>query len=366
MRLSSIFVRNYNGNVSRSTAAMPKTASIPELRPPAGPSSSPPRFTQPGSFARFAWAVLAYNVFVVLWGAGVRASGSGAGCGDRWPLCNGLVTSHFPAIATLIEFAHRASTGVDTALVAVLVIWAFRKFPRGHAVRLGATLSGVFLVTEALVGAALVLLHHVGDDTSPGRVFWLSAHLINTLSLLGCLTLTAWWGMGNPRFRIAGRQAWMAAASVIAVAALGASGAIAAVGDTVFPVNSLAAGLAQDFDPAANIFIRLRIFHPVIAVLVSLWLVIFGLRCATRTTAGSPNTRKLALSLIALVGVQLLAGAMNLLMLTPIAMQLVHLFLADLLWINLVVLSAATLAITPKAPSPEGAVSTYNGQPYSS
>ena len=57
---------------------------------------------------RFAWGLLAYNVAVILWGAVVRATSSGAGCGDHWPLCNGVVLQSNPRLATLIELAHRS------------------------------------------------------------------------------------------------------------------------------------------------------------------------------------------------------------------------------------------------------------------
>src|SRR5690242_13239896 len=104
-------------------------------------------------FTRFAWGVLAWNIAVVLWGAYVRATGAGAGCGNHWPLCNGEVLPQSPGVKTLIEFTHRAMTGIDAVLVAILAVWARRAFPRGHAARLAATLSAVFLVTEALIGA---------------------------------------------------------------------------------------------------------------------------------------------------------------------------------------------------------------------
>src|ERR1700691_3772435 len=107
-------------------------------------------------FPKFAWIVLAYNVAVILEGAFVRATGSGAGCGNHWPLCNGQVVFGTPALATVIEFAHRSMTAIDTVLILWLLVWAFRAFPRRHAVRLGAALSALFLITEALVGAALV------------------------------------------------------------------------------------------------------------------------------------------------------------------------------------------------------------------
>ena len=132
----------------------------------------------PRSFARYAWAVLAYNLGVVLWGAFVRATGSGAGCGNHWPLCNGTATLHSASAATIIEFTHRVTSGLDLALVALLVVWAFRAFPRRHPVRLGATLSALFLITEALLGAALVLLEHVAKNASVSRAYSLSTHQI--------------------------------------------------------------------------------------------------------------------------------------------------------------------------------------------
>jgi len=300
----------------------------------AAQAGSPPR----DRFARYAWGVLAYNVAVILWGAYVRASGSGAGCGNHWPLCNGVVTPHSPTVATLIEFTHRAMTGLDTPLVALLAIWAFRAFPRRHAVRRAAVLSAVFLVIEALIGAALVLLERVARNAS---AYWQSMHLINTLTLLAFLTLTAWWAAGKPapefEYFPRGRAAWMAAVSLAVVALLSVSGAIAALGDTLFPAASLAAGLAQDWDPAANIFLRLRALHPLIAAGAGAWLLFFAVSMASRR----PGVRTLAWTMTACLGAQLLAGAVNLVLLAPVWMQMVHLLLADLLWISLVVLCAS-------------------------
>jgi heme A synthase len=289
-------------------------------------------------FARFAWAVLAYNLAVVLWGAYVRATGSGAGCGNHWPLCDGPVSPQTPAGATIIEFTHRATSALDVMLVAALLIWAFARYPKRHRVRLGAMLSAVFLVTEALLGASLVLLDHVARNASANRAWSLSAHLINTLTLLACLTLTAWWGMGRPAIRLRGGGAGMAAVTLVVFAVLGVSGAIAALGDTLFPSTSLAAGLARDFDPTANLFVRLRIWHPLMAAAASAWILYYAV-----SAVSSAVGRRLSYAVLALVGGQLAAGAINLLLLAPIGMQLVHLLLADLLWIALVLLSAERL-----------------------
>src|SRR5580698_1169271 len=145
-------------------------------------------------FSQAAWAVLAYNMLVVLWGALVRATGSGAGCGDRWPLCNGVVVPRAPRIETIIEFTHRATSGLALLGVAGLCVWAFRLFPRGHRARLFAALSVVFLFVEDLLGAGLVLFQYVEHNASAGRTAYLAAHLVNTQILLAMLAATAWFG----------------------------------------------------------------------------------------------------------------------------------------------------------------------------
>jgi heme A synthase len=278
------------------------------------------------SFARFAWTVLGFNIAVIVEGAFVRASGSGAGCGNHWPLCNGQIVFGSRSTATLIEFAHRSMTGIDTLMILALVVWAFRLFPKGHAARFGVVLSTVFIVTEALIGAALVKFGLVVNDASPARAAVLSLHLANTMTLLACLTLTAWWTR-HARIRPS-RMEWMSLGSVVL---LGISGALAALADTLYPVHSLAAGFAQDLDSGATFILRLRALHPVLAVAVTSWLIYFAL---TRTA--SPT--RPAKIVIAAVVIQFLAGIANLLLLAPIEMQLLHLLLADLLWIALVVL----------------------------
>ena len=288
------------------------------------------------TFARYAGVVLAFNLAVILWGAFVRTSGSGAGCGNHWPLCNGVVVPQAPVVATIIEFTHRAMSGIDVVLVVALLVWAFRAFPRRHPVRLGATLSAVFLASEALIGALLVKLEHVARNASVGRAYSLSGHLMNTLTLLACLTLTIWWASGGGRLRLRGRAAWLAVPGLLLFVVLGISGVIAALGDTLFPARSLAEGFRQDFDPAASIFLRLRLLHPMLAVGTAAWLWFYaGIQ---RRQAAWP-----AGSLMALVALQIGAGVLNLLLLAPEWMQILHLLLADLVWISLVWLCASTL-----------------------
>jgi heme A synthase len=296
--------------------------------PPAEAMSS---LLQQYPFAVYAWGVVVYNLAAILWGALVRVTGSGAGCGDHWPLCNGTVTLVSPDTHTLIEFTHRVMSGLDLALVAGLILWGFRRFPRGHGVRLGAIFSGVFLVTEALLGAGLVLLKLVARDATAWSQ---SLHLLNTLALVAALTLTAWWASGYRAVRPRGRAATLGLIGLGAFALLGVSGVIAALGDTLFPALSLSQGLAQDFDPGSSMFLRLRIWHPAIAIAVALWLLYYALWSAREGGV----VRRLAYAMVGIMVLQMAAGALNLLLLAPVWLQLLHLLVADLLWISMVLL----------------------------
>jgi len=302
--------------------------------------------------ATYAWCVLGYNVFVVLWGAFVRATGSGAGCGNHWPLCNGTVVPRGAALQTIIEFTHRATSGVALISVAVLVIWAWRAFRRGHPARTGAFLAVVFMLTEALLGAALVLLEHVAQNKSAGRGISISLHLVNTLTLLGVLALTAWWAGGRaaPDLREWRGLAWLLAGSMAGFMLLGISGAIAALGDTLFPAGSVAAGIAQDTSPGAHIFVRLRILHPAIAIAVACFLS-FAVWRAVKLRP-EPKRQWAALALTILLVVQVALGGINIGLLAPIWLQIVHLFVADALWISLILYSASALGAPSSVQDP--------------
>ena len=279
-------------------------------------------------FRRFAWFVLAWNFLVVLWGAYVRASGSGAGCGSRWPLCNGEVVPRAPQIATVIEFTHRISSGVALTLVAILCVWAFYSFPRGAMVRRTAVLSVLFIVTEALLGAGLVLLRYVAQNESAGRAIYLSAHLVNTQLLLAVLAMTAFLAAPNePRFT----EPWSKAlfATLMVALAVSITGAVAALGDTLYP----AAGITEDFSPTASLFLRLRLLHPAVAIVGGVYIAI-----AAFTRTHEQGTRRLAFTATILALFQLCAGAINVVLRAPIPMQIIHLLLADLLWVALVLL----------------------------
>lgn len=314
-------------------------------------------------FAAYAWFVVVYNIGVILWGAFVRATGSGAGCGSHWPSCNGEILPRAPAIETMIEFAHRATSGIALLLVAGLVIWAFRSYPKGHHLRQAAALSGFFIITEALVGASLVLFGWVADDDSVARAVSISIHLVNTLLLLAFLVLTAWYASGGAPFSWRGggiaRTALLVGLAGMMV--LGVTGAITALGDTLFPAGSLADAVREDFSPTAHFLIRLRVIHPVFAIILGFYLGFVG--GLIRMTSADPLVRRLAGGLIVLFIVQLFAGLTNLLLLAPVWMQIIHLLLADMVWINLVLLTATTLAAASEAvvePARPAAAATRN------
>lgn len=270
---------------------------------------------------------------MVLWGAYVRASGSGAGCGSHWPLCNGAVLPPAPQAATLIEFSHRLTSGVALLAVAALCFSAFRTFSPRHPARRMAALSVVFLLLEALLGAGLVLFAYVDQNASVGRAIYLSAHLVNTQLLLGALTLTAWFAVRTP----GGRRltGWTAAMLPVALV-VSVTGAIAALGDTLFPATSFAAGFNQEFSSTAHFLLRLRIVHPAMAVCAGVFFAVAAVSVIRKED--SVAARRAAWAVALLVMLQLYAGAMNVLLLAPVWLQLVHLLLADSLWIALVIL----------------------------
>ncbi len=296
-------------------------------------------------FAAYAWVVTALTLAVILWGAYVRASRSGDGCGAHWPLCNGEVVPDATHAKTLVEFAHRATSGLAFLLVVGLVVWAFRTFRRGHPARTAAVASGVFIVTESLIGAGLVLLRLVADNASVARALYLSVHLVNTFLLVAALALTAWSATEERALRLRDILRGRAGAALVAALVLGISGAVAALGATLFPESAQASIIAvRDTSPSAQLLFSLRQYklHPLLAVAVCGYLSYFALR-AYRFCADA-WVRRWAASVLSLVAAQLCAGLLNAALLAPVWLQIVHLLLADLLWLALVLLNASTLA----------------------
>jgi cytochrome c oxidase assembly protein subunit 15 len=307
-------------------------------------SANPPLHDR--RLARFAWLAVFYNVLVIVWGALVRASGSGAGCGNHWPLCNGQVIPVSPSFHTLIEFTHRMMTGGSTFIVIALLVWTFRATAKGHAARGFAIASMVLLLNEAFLGALLVKLGYVTGNDSVGRIVVLSIHLSNTLLLMAALTLTArflsvgetqpWAGLHRAR-----GFGW-AVAGLVATIGVGVSGSMAALGDTLFPASSLRAAYAQDFASRSPWLLRLRLVHPASA-LVAAAFVIWLVGRARQTEGLVARIAGLANLVLILLGMQFALGIADVLLLAPAWMQLLHLLGADLYWVALVLLAAETV-----------------------
>lgn len=293
------------------------------------------RFLPP--VARLAWAVLGYTVFVILWGAVVRSTGAGAGCGAHWPLCNGEVVPTAPALNTLIEFGHRVTSGIALPLVLWLAWRAWRTPGVRPAVRRAALAAVAFMVLEAAIGAGLVLFEYVAYDPRLARAAWMAAHLTNTFLLLGALALTAWWAGGAPLPRLGwdGETLGVGVALWVLVA-LGAGGAVTALGDTLV--------LGGGIDPASNPFVSFlvsaRVVHPTLAFAA---LAALGVAISA-TRGGGPAVVQRGMLVAGLMVLQMAVGALNVWLLAPVWMQVLHLLLTDVIWVLFVLFASSALA----------------------
>jgi heme A synthase len=296
---------------------------------------------------RLAWVTLVYTVAVVLWGAYVRATGSGAGCGSHWPTCHGQVVPRDPTVETLVELTHRVTSGLAWILAFVLAAVAWRAFPRGHRARRAAVAGAVFMTTEALIGAGVVLLEMVADNASVGRAGWMAAHLINTFLLIAALTLAVRASAPERPHRLTAPWPALHLLALAAILATGMSGAVAALGDTLFPAETLGEAIRQDLSPAAHLFVRLRVLHPFVALGTAALLVYLG---GQQLSAPHGQVRTTATWLVGLTAVQVVLGFVNVLLLAPVWMQVVHLLFAHMVWMTLIAhVDASRLVSTPGA-----------------
>jgi len=297
---------------------------------------------------RFAWGVLVYFIAVILWGTLVRATGSGAGCGNHWPLCNGTVLQHSARVDTMIEFVHRITSGLSFFAVVGLLVWTFVGTVRGHLARAAAVAAVSFTLIEAILGALLVKLGLTAQSQSPLRPAYLALHLANTLLLLGALTLTAHLlsrRHGYLRGTVRLVAPFGALAAILVVMIVGVTGSLAALGDTLFPASSLGMALAQDFSATSGWLVRWRWTHPTVAFVASIFLIWLLVRAAQRT-AHWDNRGISALVLLLLAAVYVL-GLLDVVLLAPLWVQVAHLLGADTLWAALVVLTAR-VTLQPK------------------
>lgn len=304
-------------------------------------------------FAKYAWFVLGYNLLVILWGVFLRASRSGDGCGQHWLTCHGEVVPSAPELKTIIEFSHRITSALDGLIVIALLVWAFVRWRKdrggisAHVVKMAAA-SFFFVLVEGAIGAGLVLTGNTAETLTPARPFWMAAHLLNTLILLTLLTITAWSATTGRRIELGGtwpNLKWILAAAVL-MFIVGISGSVAALSSMIFPSGTITEGIVKDFSPTSHMLLRLRPLHPILAVAAAVFLV-FWTGWIKRRFTDSKRIVRWANAVAVLVVVQVAFGAMTLLTLGPIVMQLGHLLLADAVWIAFVILSLNLLSEQP-------------------
>lgn len=282
-------------------------------------------------FASYAWFVVGYTVLVILWGAVVRATGSGAGCGRHWPTCNGEVIPRAPSVETFIELSHRLTSTLAGFLVIILLVWAYRSFGRGSMVRRGALLSFIFILVEGALGAGLVLLELTDENASGLRAAAVALHLLNTFVLLLWMVLTAWAATVNENIRFTpSRPATVLIVGLVLLGLMSSMGAVTALGDTLIN-HGVITDQPLEETATQHFLVQLRVIHPLLAVAVS--LILFGIGRYLLSHNPTPGIQRLTWAMFGVIGVQMLVGLFTIVLRAPVFMQITHLLLADTLWI---------------------------------
>lgn len=298
-------------------------------------------------FATFAWVVLVYTLAVILLGDVVQATGSGDGCGSSWPTCGGALLPLDRGIATIIESSHRLTSELMGLLAIILLVWAWRAFPAGSRVRKAALAALVFTLIEGAIGAVLVRMGLVADNITLVRAVIAPLHLVNTLFLIGSIALAAWWASRPEpvRWQGQGNIGWGLGLGLLGLLLLTTSGAVTSLGDVLFPIRNTAEALALSRTPGEHILVYLRIYHPLIAVALSLYLVVVA--GWVRTARPGPDTARLSWLFTLFFILQLGMGYLNIKSAAALSTQLPHLLLSDLVWLSWLLLTVSALALRP-------------------
>lgn len=284
-------------------------------------------------YKKLAFSLLIYTLLVILWGAWVRISHSGDGCGDTWPLCHGQLIPEAERGKTWVEYGHRLMSGIY-GLVVIYFWWIARKlFPKGHFARKAALATLIFTITEALLGAKLVLFKLVTTNDTPYRAFVMALHQVNSFLLTGAVALTfaaATLAYDLPKVSPTqhryGYMPWL-------IVAIGITGAWASLSNSLFPTNNLWEGLVADFSSDSHFLIRLRGLHPVLALLGGGSLALFFWIKAQASESILIERRSYQMSLTLITA--LVFGILTLLLHAPVWMKIVHLALAHTVWVVL-------------------------------
>ena len=269
-------------------------------------------------FQHFCLTVLAVGLFVILWGAWVRFSHSGDGCGTHWPLCQNELIPQTSSQKTWIEWLHRLSSSFFGFLVLALVFMGFKFFPQKHGVRLWSSLLLLFTVIEALIGAVLVTQGLTGQNSSLLRMLILNLHLLNSLSLVACLVFCYRYSIHSQKINF--KKILYFAVPFILIAL---TGSISSLANTLFPSSSLIQGWMMDWSLSSPLLVRLRVLHPLIVLtsfLIGGWILY------------QKKLFQVSYLFIFLI-LGFVSGGITLFTLSPLLMKLLHLFLAYVIWI---------------------------------
>ena len=276
------------------------------------------------------------SVISILAGAIVRATGSGDGCGSTWPKCNGSFIPNLLETSEIIEFLHRSISGVLLVITLILFVKS-TKLPKVNLTRKITLLLTFFILLEAAIGAVIVLYEWVGMNSSLPRIIAVPIHLVNTFGLLGCYTalftvyklkIKNLEGFVDFDFKMVFTLFLLA----------GATGSIAALSDVLFPSETFIQGLVSDFDSSSEFLTRLRILHPVISLVLSLVLV-------TQSKKIQKNYGIDTKLLTYLVSASILFGLTNVITNITLPLSILHLAMADILWITYIYVSIKKLEI---------------------
>jgi len=278
----------------------------------------------------YAKAGLLLSIASILAGAFVRATGSGDGCGATWPTCKGKIIPALSDTSELIEFSHRSVSGV--LLVVTLIIFAkTRKFQKDSLVRTVTNYLTFFVIFEALIGAVIVIFEWVGLNSSLPRIIAVPIHLVNTFGLLGSYAilykilqddLQNIKNMFNKNFLLISSLFFLS----------GATGSITALADVLFPSASFVEGFLADFDRTSEVLTRLRILHPIISSTLSIVLYVYATGIRKKY-----NVSVKPLQILILIAVFL--GVINVLFNIVLPLSILHLAIADFLWISYIYVS---------------------------
>ena len=290
-----------------------------------------------------AWITLGWHVLTILAGTVVRATGSGDGCGSHWPLCNGEFLPVAPSIKTIIEFTHRRISLVDGVLVLLTALLVASRFKFNHIATKAALCMVLLTGIEALIGKYIVNQRLVADNSSNARALWMSLHLLNTFLLLTASTLTAWTSSDRPALKLRGQGpvAIVFLITFVAMGVLGVSGAITALGDTLYPAVSHEAVMRLARSANAPAILQLRILHPYIAISVTCFSIIVA--AMTRHLRPSKGTSYWSSGFFIVSAIQIGVGSLNVWLRAPLVMQVIHLLLADAVWVVMLCLAASAL-----------------------